>query len=232
MFGSSEFDVRRSTTDFSLIPLSTILQCPRSRSFLAHVPSAPEGAGLWVAPPARANRSQAGIVGESVPLAKCRSWASVPPRTWCLTMFSSSARFHAHAPKIRSRVVVSLVVAALMLPTAGCSNERRLSEGEALDYKRQLIRRGELSASQIDQLGSDSARTKAAIDAVYDKLRAESAEQRPRERAFLGGGTPQRVAIGSFSFEGSARAQTLGSLTLNRKGSGSRGKDENERQSE
>ncbi len=99
-------------------------------------------------------------------------------------MFSSSVGFHAHTPKIRSRVVVSLVVAALMLPTAGCSNERRFSEGEALDYKRQLIRRGELSASQIDQLGSDSARTRAAIDSVYDKLRAGSAARRAKDRAF------------------------------------------------
>ncbi len=84
-------------------------------------------------------------------------------------------------------LVCSLVLAATLVMTSisGCSDDhRRLSEKEALDYKRDLIRQGELSAPQVTEFGSDTRRRKAEIDALYNKLSADSAGERAKERAY------------------------------------------------
>ncbi len=84
-------------------------------------------------------------------------------------------------------LVCSLVLAAALVMTSisGCSDDhRRLSEKETLDYKRDLIRQGELSAPQVTKFGSDTRRRKAEIDALYNKLSADSADERAKERAY------------------------------------------------
>ena len=71
---------------------------------------------------------------------------------------------------------------------SGCSDkDRRLSEKETLDYKRALIRRGELNASQWTEFGSDTQRRKSEIDSLYNRLSAESAAQRAKDRAYWEG---------------------------------------------
>ena len=94
----------------------------------------------------------------------------------------------AFRPDVLSVIVVcSLVLAAAlaMMAVSGCSHDRRrLSEKEALDYKRDLIRQGELSAPQVNEFGSDTRRRKAEIDALYNKLSADSAVERAKERAY------------------------------------------------
>lgn len=91
-------------------------------------------------------------------------------------------------PTPASPFALAAAVAAMLLalvPLTGCSDDhRRLSEKEALDYKRALIRQGELSASQVTEFGSDSRRTRVEIDALYSRMSAESAEQRTKERAY------------------------------------------------
>lgn len=82
-------------------------------------------------------------------------------------------------------LLCSLLLATATLSMSGCSDDhRRLSEGETLDYKRDLIRQGELSASQVTEFGSDTRRTKAEIDSLYGKMSAESAVERAKERAY------------------------------------------------
>lgn len=100
----------------------------------------------------------------------------------------STSRLATGRPAIPSVLVVAcwLVVSVFSLfGVAGCSDDhRRLSEGEALGYKRELIREGSLSPSQITEFGNDTRRTRSEIDSLYEKLSAESAAQRAKERAY------------------------------------------------
>lgn len=84
-------------------------------------------------------------------------------------------------PALLSVCWLSLVAVAVL---PGCSGDRRLSEKETLDYKRELIRRGELNASQWDAFGADTRRKKSEIDALYNQMSAESAVERAKERAY------------------------------------------------
>ncbi len=65
---------------------------------------------------------------------------------------------------------------ALVVGCAGCSDhDRRLTEGETLAYKRELLRENPqaISADQASDFGHDRGRTKGEIDARFDVLRRE-----------------------------------------------------------
>ncbi len=69
---------------------------------------------------------------------------------------------------------------------AGCSDrDRRLSEGEALRYKRALlVEHGEsVSSDQVEQIGRFSGRTKREIDGYFERLQREHEREVERDRA-------------------------------------------------
>ena len=71
--------------------------------------------------------------------------------------------------RLKTLLVTLVCSLAIAVALAGCSDDhRRLSEKETLDYKRDLIRQGELSASQVTEFGSDTRRTKVEIDSLYN----------------------------------------------------------------
>jgi hypothetical protein len=103
---------------------------------------------------------------------------------WIMKLYQPKT---SRATLVRALALAATVTLALSIAgsIAGCSDDhRRLSEKETLDYKRALIGRGELSASQATEFGSDTRRTTAEIDALYGRMSAESAEQRAKERAY------------------------------------------------
>ena len=82
-------------------------------------------------------------------------------------------------------VVVSLL-AFVCANGMGCNeSDRRLSEKETLDYKRELIAEDPqaLSDFQKDKLGQHMGRTKGQIDAYFDDLKAEHAREIRSDRA-------------------------------------------------
>lgn len=69
---------------------------------------------------------------------------------------------------------------------SGCGDRsRRLSEAETLDYKRQLVlsNPGEISSPQMVELMYRPERTKADIDAVFEKYRVQFAKGQAVDRA-------------------------------------------------
>ena len=81
---------------------------------------------------------------------------------------------------------MSLLLVTLSLQGFSCNeSDRRLSEKETLDYKRELVAEDPqaLSEFQQDKLGQFMGRTKREIDAYYNDLRSEHARQIRSDRA-------------------------------------------------
>ena len=75
-------------------------------------------------------------------------------------------------PMLGLAVIVGLVG---LVSTACSDHDRRLTEGEALQYKRELLRANPqaISPDQATDFGQHRGRTKAAIDRRFDELQRE-----------------------------------------------------------
>jgi hypothetical protein len=80
---------------------------------------------------------------------------------------------------------VGLLV-SLALGFSACSDKsHRMSELEAANYKRELVKThpGEISLEQASQLMYHPARTRGEIDEAFDKFRTQHAKEAAAERA-------------------------------------------------
>ncbi len=83
----------------------------------------------------------------------------------------------------RRFVASALLIGVAVSAVTGCNDkDRRLSEMEALSYKRQLVQRQEISYSLADRLGNFPGRTEREIDAYYKSLQREQDEITAAER--------------------------------------------------
>ena len=91
------------------------------------------------------------------------------------------------APLLSVRALVVLGALVLgALASAGCADrDRRLTEYEALEYRKQLVRgsQGQLSEEQVHRLMYHPARTPREIDSNFEKLQSEFVEQQARDAA-------------------------------------------------
>jgi hypothetical protein len=84
-------------------------------------------------------------------------------------------------PAVHLAWVLPLV---LLLPA--CSDKsRRMSEGEALQYKQKLLREypGEISPFKVGEFGMLPARTQGEIDKAFDAYRDQYADEKARAQA-------------------------------------------------
>jgi hypothetical protein len=79
----------------------------------------------------------------------------------------------------------ALLLGVVCLAPSCSDKDRRMSEGETLAYKRQLVlsHEGEISTTQAEELLYHPARTQGQIDTYFEKLLSDFAARKKAEEA-------------------------------------------------